>query len=199
MPLPLALIPVLGFLKNNWQLVAMGVAAAALMGYIGFLKFEVSHYKGKYEDAQAVITTMKEKSEVLQASFNGLERKYSNLLVATNERIAINAKLTKDLIQKDLELNTLRVSYNAVSLFNLSKRDPDTPKAEQGDDGKASTPATTSSTQGAVTQPTVPLADIFVVSATNDANHWACVKQVEAWQAWYKDVEGAIEHVTRSP
>jgi uncharacterized protein YukE len=191
MPLPLFALGAWGFVKNNWQLIAVSLAVAALMGYIGVLKYQVNNYKEKYEDAKATIAHMQRQTEDMQASFAGIERKYESALVETKARVEENAKLLEDLIQKDVELNTLRISYAAVGLFNQSKRDPAAPKAVKRDDGKTGT-ADPSGTANGLGK-SVTLAQVFQIVATNDGNHWKCVKQVEAWQGWYLDVESAID------
>lgn len=186
---------ILKFCKDNWQLVLAGLAVLALVGYITALKMEVSHYKGKYEEVSAELASAQHREDVLKAEVEGLTTKYKDSLVETKKVVEMNTKLLEEAIQNDIELNTLRVSYNAISLFNKSKRDPSSPasQAVKGNAGKASTTVELSDPNTGFVGRTVPLSEIFSLVAKNDANHWKCVKQVEAWQGFWSDYEGAVK------
>jgi FtsZ-binding cell division protein ZapB len=192
MPLPLFVMPVLGFVRNNWQLIAVGLAVLALVTYIGVLRWQVDHYKEKFQEVSAELASAQKREDVLKAEAEGITKKYAASLVETKKEIEKNAKYIEDLVQKDVELNTLRISYSAVGLFNLSKRNPSspTPKAVKGDDGKTGTADASGSANGL--GKSVTLASVFKIIALNDGNHWKCVKQVEDWQGFWRDYEGAV-------
>lgn len=187
-----ALIIIWSFVKNNWQLVLAGLAIMALVGYIEMLRLESKHYKTKYEEVSAELASAEKREEMLLSSVNGISKKYQDLEKEKKDYAEANIKLYQDNIQKDVELNTLRVSYAAVGLFNQSKRNPSSPapKANAKDAGKTDSSAS-SGTAGGV-QRSIPLAEIFSLVAKNDANHWKCYDQVLTWQSFWSDYEGAV-------
>lgn len=173
------------FVKSNWKLIVIGLAIAALMGYIGFLKLEVSHYKTKYEDAQLVIAEIHSKEEAQKAAAAAITRKYENSQAAYKLALAELGKKTQEKIANDTELANTRVSLNALRLFNESKQGGDTAPAVQGHAGE-----TSGTSQG---PGTTSLTTIFAVSAKNDENHLRCVKQVEEWQNFWRDYESSVQ------
>jgi hypothetical protein len=190
--MPFWALTALKWAGDNWKLVAAGLLALMLAIYIGVLKFEVSHYKGKYEEVSAELASAQKREDTLKAEVAGITEKYKSALVETKGTYEKYEATLQDNIQKDVELNTLRISYAAVGLFNQSKRDPSSPaaKAVKRDDGKASTADPTGTANGL--GKTVTLAQVFAVVAKNDINHWRCVKQVETWQSFWTDYEGAV-------
>lgn len=185
------------FIKDNWKLVLGVTLIAALVGYVWFLNVRLDHWKGVAQERTAELALAKKKQADLEADFATITKKYESALVETKETVEKNAKLIEEAIQHDKELNILRVSYNAVGLFNASKRDPSrpAPKAIQGNDGKAGTADPSGTTNGL--KRTVPLSEIFSLVAKNDANHWKCVKQVESWQAFWIEFEAAVAAADR--
>lgn len=182
--------------RDNWKIIVAGLAIAGLAGYIWFLKAEVKHYRAAAANARAELAAAVAREEKLQLASEGITAKYKDALVETKKLVEENAKLLEEAIQHDKELNTLRVSYAAVGLFNASKRAPGTaaPKAVKGDDGKAGSADPAGTTNGI--KRSVPLSEIFALVARNDANHWKCVKQVENWQSFWTDYETAYKQAT---
>ena len=178
---------VLTFLKNNWKLLVVGLAIATLLGYIGFLKTSKDYYKNKAQELQLIINQAGEREEQLKLGNAAITAEYEKVLLRMNQQTEKVAALTKEKIKNDKELNSLRVSLNAVRLFNESKRDPTAPPSDtkQGDEGSA---------QG--TAAGISLAVIWTQVAENDANHWKCVKQVVTWQKFWEDYEANYNGVT---
>ena len=179
------------FLKNNWKIIAIGLAIASLMGYIGFLQVSRDHYKEKAETLQLVINQAKAREEDLRMGNAAITQKYLSVLDESNKKTDKILAMTKEKIKNDKELNSIRVSLNAIRLFNESKSDPTSPIAgsEQGDDGSA---------EGATTFKGVSLSSVFDQVATNDAAHWKCVSQVKTWQKFWKDYEDNYNGVTKN-
>lgn len=195
--MPVALI--LTFLKDNWKLVLAVLAVLGLAGYIWFLKAEVNHYKSAAQEARAELAAAAVREEKLRLASEGIEKKYAAALVETKKTIELNAKLIEEAIQHDKELATLRVSYNAIGLYNASKRTPSAPapKAVKGDDGKAGTADPSGTANGVRVNDGIPLTVVWKNVAQNDANHWKCVRQVEAWQGFYLELSAAWDQASR--
>lgn len=192
--MPIAMI--LLWCKNNWQLVAIGLLALAAVTYVGVLKFEVSHYKSKYEAAEAELASAVKREELLTASVNGITTKYENTMKAFSKTLSEKEAILEERILRDEELRHLRISYAAVGLFNQSKRNPSgtITQAIKGNDGATRATITIPASDGSESRSgTVPLSEIFALVAKNDANHWKCVNQVETWQHFWIDYEGAVE------
>lgn len=184
------LIPVWMFVKDNWKLVLVGLAIASLLGYIQFLRLEANHYEKKYNEVKleyAAFKTAAAKKEADLVALNAaITEKYNVSLKQYNKAVDENKKLLQERIKNDKELAALRVSYNAIRLFNESKRDPGseaTPQAEQGNDGEADTAQTYS------------LSQVWSAVAENDANHWKCYHQVIEWQEFWMDYVAAVDSV----
>lgn len=182
---------ILAFLKNNWKIIAIGLAVASLVGYITFLRWEVKHYRVKYENAQAELAAAKTREDELSAANAGITRKYEESLKDVNAVVDKMMEYVSENIKKDEELASIKLSLNAARLFNQSKRDPSTKSTttKQGDARETNTPQT-SAYSGNVK---IPLTDFFIVVAENDANHWKCVKQVELWQSFWGDYANAVQ------
>lgn len=184
---------ILKFLKDNWKVVALIVAVLSLVGYVSFLRWEVKHYKAKYQEVTLELTAAKHREKDLQDLNEGITKKYSDSLKTIFEVNEKNLDLISQGIKKDEELKSITLSYNSIRLFNKSKRDPATPlaKTEQGNAGKASATEAPSVAAYPVNL-RVPLTEVFLIVAENDANHWKAVKQVEMWQSFWADYEAAV-------
>jgi hypothetical protein len=97
---------------------------------------------------------------------------------------AINAK-----IKANKDLADLRLSADIIRVFNES--------ANQGRTGTEEPSATkqgdaspTDSTQARTGT------EVFGVINENNANHWTCVRQVEAWQNFWNDYKNDVIEAT---
>lgn len=178
---------ILGWVAKNYQIVLLGLMVAFIVGYIGYLKIDLNHWKHKAEDLQLVLNTALKREEALKNSNAALTRKYADVLADTFKQADAYNKLLKEKIANDKELASVRISLRALKLFNESKRDPTAPTstAVEGDAAEADSAASSSAYVGG----TIPLTAIFQQVAVNDENHWKCVKQVEAWQGFWKEYE----------
>lgn len=132
------------WLRKNWKLVLVGVAVASLVGYTTALKIQVSHYKTKYQDAQAELAAAKTREDQLTAANEGITRKYEESLKDVNAVVDKMMQYVSENIKKDEELASIKLSLNAARLFNQSKRDPSakpTP-TKQGDARETNSPQT---------------------------------------------------------
>ncbi len=179
---------ILNFLKANWKLVAIGLAIATVLGYIGVLKWEVNHYRTKYEDAQLQLAEISSQEEAQKASAAAITRKYKDLQAAYAMSLEQHSKILKEKIRNDKELASTRISLAALELFNESKQGGDTSTTVSVHDGEANTPSESSGTGVSV-----PLTTIFQVVEENDKNHLKCVKQVEDWQNFWRDYESSVQ------
>lgn len=180
----------LTFLKNNWKLVLIGLSILSLLSYIAFIKWEVRHYRSLYQNAMLELAQAESREAKLNEINIGITEKYKSTLKTVNAEIDKNNKLLTERIKLDKELKSLRLSLNAIKLFNESKRDPSTATSEtiQRNDGETDSSTTTQS---------VPLSTVFQVVAENDSNHWKCIKQVEQWQRFWQDYESAVKQVSQ--
>jgi len=195
---------VLLFLKTYWKAVIIGVLVMSLFIYIGVLKAEISHYKTKWQVAEAEIVAAKGREDRLAAANAGLTEKYKGILTQLFDEVNKSSKILQEKIKNDKELNSLRISIRALRLFNESKRNPSgTPtKAIQGDVGSASgSEASTNPDDPSLNGNgiTVPLSTVFAQVAENDANHWKCVEQVGQWQNFWSDYEQAVLRTEERP
>lgn len=174
---------ILAFLGRNWIWVAVGLVFALMMGYIGILKLEVSHYKGEVAELTQVIEIYEAKEAALQKENKRITDAHAETLKRYKEEIQKSLKTTLEKIALNEELKRTRIALDAVRLFNESKRDPDS---------KDTTPAIEGNDGGTEGTGTISLADIFAQVAKNDAAHWSCVKQVKEWQHFWQEYVGAV-------
>lgn len=180
----------LAFLGKNWLSVALGVVIAALLVYVGILKIEVGHYERasqKWEQAYNTIKSYYQTRETqLTDAAKQITAEHQDTLKRYNALVKERNKLLQERIKANEELKRVTLSAELISLWNASKRDPDSqesPDAKQGDDG------------GTSASKAVTLQDLYAVSAENDANHWSCIKQVHEWQTFWRKYSTAVEAV----
>ncbi len=168
-------------LGKFWPEIALAIVAALVVGYIAILKTEVSHYKAKAETIQAqydaAVAKAKSDLDTLEATNKQLSANIADTEKAWSKAQAENLKYFQDKIKNDKELAALKLSLNAVRVFNESKNpgganSQGSTDTNAPDDGKAGTAQAS-------------LADLLAVSAENDANHFRCIKQVEEWQDFW--------------
>ncbi len=173
----------LAILLSNWKMVAVGLAVAAVVGYIGLLRHQVSSLKEDLAQTELVIAKYKASEEKLTRQAEAITKQHEAVLRNYDMEVAKNVKLTKDKIKLSKELNDTRVSLDAVRLFNESKTDSGATDAKSGDATEAGSAQT------------VPLAGIFEIVAENDANHLRCIKQVLEWQSLWEDIKASVQEV----
>ncbi len=170
-------------LKAFWPQILMGVVIACAIGYVGFLKIEVSHYKSSAAKWEQKYIEYKGNAESMQAA-----------LKSSNAALTLQAKESS--IAKQKEINDLKVSItkrvaadeaskhvivpdSTVRVFNDSTIEPST-------GGTAST----DSVHVGETQEAITLNQFLGVATSNNIEHLSCIKQVEEWQVfWQKYVD----------
>jgi len=196
----MGIVEVLAFLKNNWKWIALGLAIASLVAYIEIIKGERNHYKKEYQSTQLKLDTLvkssKDRQDQLEADNVALSGKYANTLRTANDLTNIAAKLNGENIAKDKELASVKLSLNAVRLFNASKQPSTTTnqpaQAESSDDGTSATLAK------ALEEKSQTLADLLQVVNENDSNHLKCIATVNEWQHFWSDFAASVESVNNA-
>lgn len=179
------------FLKANWKWILPVLLLLGVITYTKTLKFERDHYK---KDLDAVTLEYnnykkqsKENQDLLKQGATEITAKYQNVLGDATKLTIENARLNAENIKNAKELRDVKLSLDAVRLFNASKSD-DSSVAETKS-GNDEAPTTTKET------PTVNLQDLLLVVNDNDANHLACIKTVETWQNFWQDYVKKVEAV----
>ena len=182
---------VLLFLKANWKLILPVLMLLGLFAYTGTIKLERDHYKKEYNQVVLEFNQFKKESktqqDLLQEGANEVTSKYKNVLKDATTLTVENARLNAEAIKNAKELRDVKLSLDAVRLFNASKSD-DSPVADTKP-GNDEAPTPTKET------PSVNLQDLLLVVNENDANHKACIKTVEAWQGFWQDYVKKVEAV----
>jgi hypothetical protein len=189
----------LNFLKANWLPVLIGLVAVGLFTRYEVVVTERDHYKSEVQVAQTQVKQLKqeitdnnkiyeEESKAAKAAADALTAKYRTVSIERDKAIEVNTTLTEKQIAQDKELHRVKLSLNAIRLFNATKSVPQagvsTPTTEPGHDSTAA-PAGTS--------PTVTLADALTVVAHNDEKYLKCVTTVEKWQHFWADFTAIYE------
>jgi len=178
------------FLKNNFQYIILGLMVLFIGGYITYINVDRNSLKKKVTELQLVINQAKAREAALELGNTAITEKYKTALAGLDmQQDKINS-LLQEKIKNDKELKSLRVSLNAIRLFNESKRDPvvQVTEAVEGNVGETNTAQEDSGSNGG-SGITIPLTVVWATVAENDKNHWKCIKQVEAWQSFWKDYE----------
>ncbi len=184
----------LTFLKANWKWVLIGLFILGLVSYIATIKIERNHYKSEYEATEvklaALVNSSKAKETLLDDGNKAISDRYANSLRDANSLVIANARLNQENIANAKELAAVKLSLNAVRLFNASKQSTtetsQPANTVQGTDG-----TTTPATETPVVTST--LQDLLAVTAVNDANHLVCIKTVETWQKFWIDYVNNVD------
>jgi hypothetical protein len=176
-------------LKKYWPAIAIGLVVVASLSYIKILKVERDHYKGKAEQVQQQFDKLVKTSELNEKSLKEdnakITAKYRDTLKDSGTLIVANAKLNQENIKNAKELRDVKLSLDALRLFNASK--------QSTVEGQAPTVAVSGNATGAsTTQEAVTLQDMLLVVNENDANHLKCIDQVHAWQKFWKDYQISV-------
>lgn len=172
------------FLKANWKWILISVAIASLVGYIQFLRWDVEHYKKKYGEAQLQIAEIASREEAQKAASAAITKKYEGLRVAYAMALEQKDKELQKRIANDKELASIKLSLDAVRLFNESKQGGDSTSTVSVHDGETPTAEASGGS--------ISLTAVFSVTAENDKNHLRCIQQVEDWQNFWRDYEASV-------
>lgn len=194
--LGLAFAGVVLFLKDIRLAVELGIAAA----FASFLGVAAVGYENMGENkiipqlnaANAQIAAAEQRQQEMQTRFDAQTKQYEGTLAAKQAKIDSTQKQLAQEIKTNAQLTRVVIPDLARRLFNASVEgkshvEVPAPDAKQGDDGK------TGADQGAaVAGPQVTLADLLSVVAENNANHRACIAQVEEWQRFWTDFVATV-------
>lgn len=190
------------FGKDHIVGIIISIAVLAALAYIGILRAEVSHYKAKDAEYTLQMNAINAQNAALQKSSEEITKKYNGSLDDKEQMILKSSALIAKGIKDDKELNSLRLSNNAVRVFNASKQQASngeaaTPAVKGDASGTSAVVASTSVSAGTsqVTSGTsfVTLADLLTVSNENDSNHLACIATVHEWQNFWADYVKSID------
>ncbi len=175
-----------GLSSIKW--IAIGLAVLAVVAYVGFLRLEVTHYRTDRDKIQAEYNVYKDEvvatHAALQTAFDALTLKYKETLVASNRAESDKLVAITQRIRSDKELASIKLSANAIRLFNDGKAASNT-----GSKGTAA-PKPGDASAGDKT-----LADLMVVVKINEKNQNTCVDALTAWQSWWGDFSLAVQKV----
>lgn len=182
---------VLMFLKANWKWIIPVLLLLGVVAYTKTLKFERDNYK---KDLDAITIEYnnykkqsKENQDLLKQGATEITAKYRSVLGDATKLTIENARLNTENIKNAKELRDVRLSLDAVRLFNASKSD-DSPATD-------TKPGNDEAPTAAKEAPAVNLQDLLLVVNENDTNHKACIKTVEAWQGFWQDYVKKVEAV----
>lgn len=184
--MPAFLLALGPFLKTWWKVILPVVLLLMALGYVKVLHMEIDHYKAQNVELRLAIKQSEDRKKLLEDNATALNKKYETQLYAKQLEETKKQKLVKERIKRDKESKLIVLPATSVELFNASKPDvsESTPRAEQGDDGKASAdPAV------------VTLNKLLEVSAINDEHHQQCINQVLEWQNFWTDYKASVQSV----
>ena len=177
------------------KLIAIGIAILAIVGYITFLHLEVKHYKDSANKWEVTYNTYKNSEEGMQAALkssnSALTLQAKQELIARLKADEAKNQAIKQRIQSDEAAKNIVVPTASVRVFNDSAAagsdSTRAPATVSGDAGSTSTPATSDEV--------FTLQDIEGTAEVNNANHWNCIKVVEAWQVFWKEFSDNVGRV----
>lgn len=195
--LGLAVVGVVLLLKDIRLAVELGVAAA----FVAFLGVAAVGYEHMGENkiipqlnaANAEIAAAEAREKDLQQKFTAQTAQYEGTLAKKQAEIASTQQKLQQEIKTNAQLTRVVIPDLARRLFNASAQGRDhvevpAPDAQQGNDGKAG-----AAEGAAAVAPQVTLADLLAVVSENNANHRACIAQVEEWQRFWTDFVSTVE------
>lgn len=196
------------------KLVVFGLIAAAIVGYIGYLKIEVINYKAqatKYESAyNQVVSEQNAKIAALKTEEAAQDK-------VRAEQSAAQAKVIFDTQNANIKAIHENNAFKQVVIPNLARQlfnntAPTSGGSDQeGASGQANTvnDATQSSVadilKGAQPGPRVPvikegtLEDLLAANEVNKANYEQCSKDKSDWITLWNQTVTALNGQTRSP
>jgi hypothetical protein len=176
------------FGKNHIVGIIIAILALAALTYVGVLRHEVTHYKAENTELSLQMNSINQKNAALAASNQDLTKKYNGSLDDKEQMIQKSSELIAKGIKDDKELNSLRLSNHAVSVFNASKQQTtNTQTTTTAVKGDVSGSSATSTDTGNTGTSQVTLADLLIISGRNDTEHLKCIAQVHEWQNFWKD------------
>lgn len=179
---------ILPFVQQHLTAILIAIAVLVAVGYVGTIKIQKAYYKHQVVQFEQQAKENDMKNQQLEKAAADITEKYKDSLKTNKALIDKNRKLATEKIQNDKELRDMRLSANAVRLFN------DTKPSANGQNPTA-TVGTNDGSTGA--NKTFTVADAFAVSAENDINHQVCIDTVLKWQNFWKDYSTRLKAITQ--
>lgn len=176
---------ILLFLKDHILAIIITIACLSLMAYVGLLKHSNTVLRKEVGEYKMQIATLHAKEASLEQASEALTNKYKDALAKNNAVVLANTKILKEKLANEKELSAIRLSVNAVSLFNSSKGNTNGQESAAAIKGNDARTAALEKT----------LADLYGVVYENDANHLICIDTVKKWQNFWRDYEATIVSV----
>jgi hypothetical protein len=173
---------IFAFIRQHFMAILIGLAVLFLVGYIGSLKISNHLLRKEVGELTLQITTLHNKEQQLAAANQSITDKYREMDGKYADLQKKNLTNLRERIKNEKELATIKLTLNAVSLFNASKGD------SVGQD--ATTAIAANASRAATLEKT--LADLLLVTAENDANHIICIDTVKKWQNFWKDYSATV-------
>jgi hypothetical protein len=178
----------LPFLGKYWMQIGLAIVIACVLGWIGVLKLEVSHYKSSALEAKTELATYKQQAldnyNALKSSNSALTLQLKQQQVAQNQaqetfKKALTVKVANDEASKHIIVpgSTIRV-FDSAALGPLGSGSPDP------DCGNACAPTPSADD--------ITLNEVLAITTENDARFWACITQVIDWQNFWKQYSANV-------
>lgn len=172
----------LAIFKKFWPYILIGLLVLGTLAYIKGLKYEVSHYKAKAEQAQQALDDLKTSQEAaikaLEARNASITASFQNSLRQSNAQISAQQKVIGDKIRENKDLRSQLVSALAVRVFNDSTTS-----------GSNTADSATSSVEGNDGASGATLADLLAAATENNARLLRCDAKVVEWQTFWTKIE----------
>lgn len=168
----------------------MGVIAALVLSYIGYLKIELSSARHDLATETAKYELYKAEAEsthaALKIAFDAMTLQFKESLVAKNKANEDKLVEVQKRIKSEKALADVLLPPVAVELFNAGKAAGESggkvaPEAKQGN-ANPGNPAPT-------------LADLLFTVKVNEMYQDKCVDALTAWQDWWRKFEDSVVKV----
>lgn len=166
------------------KFIVIGAIVLVVLGYIGFLKLEVGHYKNKAEQYEAayslVIHTQATRLAQVEASLKAQDEARQRQTIKAQEVIDKLVLSNQETIKKyEKELASITIPSSARSVFNNTNNNV-------GPDQKDSVGKADTKDASAV----ATLADLLKANEINKQHYLECADDKNAWiQLWKETVE----------
>ncbi len=171
-----------------WKQILLAVIVAGAVAYVEGLRLEVSHLKTEVASAQAKYDVYKATAETQNAALKteseAITQRFKDSLTAQikseeDKNVAIQQR-----IKSDKELASIKLSANAVSVFNDGKAASDAVNVA---------PAKPADAQAGDQGPT--FADLLSKVKENETNQNKCVDALTEWQKFWPDFVTSVQKV----
>src|SRR5690242_11628428 len=114
----------LTLLSRYWPQLLIGLAVALFLGYVEYLRLDNQHLKTKVNELNGIISKINANNKTLADNNQEITRRYTGIIRDYNHLVDINSDNIEKRIQSDKELNNVKLTLNAVRLYNDSTKLP---------------------------------------------------------------------------